>query len=93
MLCATATADSKNLQNSIQTNTQKTNIGLQHVHDPVDSAIQCHAPEEEDDQHEVREEGGEVHDLARRLDALDDADVHENPGQREHSQHLPVDVA
>ena len=52
--------------------------------------IESDASNEEDDQYDVREDGGEVDDLARRLHALDQRRADDDPGEEETENELPT---
>lgn len=49
--------------------------------------------DQEDDEHDVGEEGGEVDDFPGRLDALGQARAHDHPRQRQAAHQLPAHVA
>lgn len=50
-------------------------------------------PDEEDEQHGVGEEGGEVDDLPGALHALGQTRAHDNPRQRQAAHQLPPEAA
>uniref|UniRef100_A0A182JDG8 Uncharacterized protein n=1 Tax=Anopheles atroparvus TaxID=41427 RepID=A0A182JDG8_ANOAO len=55
------------------------------------ATFECDAAEEEDDEHHVREDGGDIDDLAGLGDALDHAEVHQRPGGNERHRDGVVD--
>ena len=62
------------------------------MRNPVLHPLQGDSPEEEDDQHDVGVDGGDVDDLGVLRDSLDDAQVDEGPGGQQTSGDGEVEV-
>lgn len=66
--------------------------GREQVGHPIGGSLQCDAPKEEDDEDDIRKDGGHVDNLPRRRYALDHADVDEEPGDDQRYGHVIVEV-
>lgn len=64
-----------------------------HVHQPGSGAAQRNPTNEEDGQHDVGEEGGEVDHLARALDALHHDEEDNGPGEQQAEHNPPLEAA
>ena len=53
-------------------------------------AGQRHAADEQNEQHGVGEQGGEVDDLARPADTLEDGQIAQNPRDRQRQRQFPT---
>lgn len=63
------------------------------VHDAIPGAFQRQTACQQDHQHDVRKNCSEVHKFAHRLDAFDDADEREDPGDAQAQHQVPLRVS
>lgn len=72
---------------------QLLHLGRVHVHQAGTRSPECYAPYEEDGQHNVGEQGGEVDHLAGALDALHHDEEDNGPGEEQAEDNPPLQAA